>query len=667
LTRRYQCATASPVIRQGGIVIIPEAKASSTISGYRADIDGLRGVAILLVVAYHVRLPFFHGGYLGVDIFFVISGFLITRQLLGEQERSGRIGITGFYARRVRRLFPALILVVVATLAGGFLLLLPDEQVALARSAVMSLLFAANIHFWQAGTGYFEAASVLMPLKHLWTLGVEEQFYVAWPLAFASLVALSRRRGWRPPAALSIALAAILLLSLGLSIVLGASRAAFFLIPARAWELAAGCLLAFAPPLGAGSARWLGLIGGAAIIAAVVALDPQMTYSSWHSLLPVAGSAAIVAAGPAYPDAPVQRLLSMRWLVWIGTISYGWYLLHWPLLSFARILSGGGIHWVRDTALVLLALVLAAAMHRWVETPVRLRRVVGFRSNAGTMASGCALLAAGLALGGALWAWAAQPSPAGSLLAQYREARRGAARDFPFCDGALPCEFGAPRGSPALLLWGDSHAAQLVPALDVSGRQAGVRIIVRTKGSCSPGGSPAGVRAGNPDWIACAAFLDRARREIPALQRRHPLRAILFAGGWDAAQTGWDRVLAADIDMARRGGLRVVIARDVPLHSRNFFRCATVRGVAACAEPRTQIAGRAAATDRAVDAIAASRPDVVIWSPLDALCPAAHCPAAIDGRLLYRNHGHLTLAGAARLRPAVMPILSPIAGPAIRR
>lgn len=620
-------------------------------------------MAILLVLACHIRVPFFSGGYVGVDIFFVISGFLITRQLLRERDGRGRIDVADFYARRIRRLFPALALVVAATLVAGFVLLLPDEQGPLAQSAVMSLLFAANIHFWQAGTGYFDPATVLMPLKHLWTLGVEEQFYVIWPLALSGLAALSRRHNWRDTTALAILLSIIFLSSLALSIALGASRAAFFLIPSRAWELAAGCLLALARPVDAGAARWFGPVGLAAIVAAVATFGPQTPFPSWRALLPVLGGVAIIAAGMTDPRAFVPRLLSTRWLVWLGTISYGWYLLHWPMLAFARILWGGEMHVVRDSALVLLPLALAAAMHRWVETPVRMRRVAGFRSNAATMTSGGVLLGAGLTLGAALWISAAQPSPPGSLLAQYREARRGAARDFPFCDGAAPCEFGAPRGNPALLLWGDSHAAQLSPALDVAGRQAGVRILVRTKGACSPGGSPAGVRAADPRWMACAAFLDRVRNELPLLQRREGVRGVLFAGGWDAAQAGWDRALAADIDLAHRRMLAVVIARDVPLHSKNFLRCAVRRGVAECAEPRARIIGRSAAVDKAIDAIVASRPDVRIWSPIDALCPGHHCPAAIEGRLLYRNQGHLTRAGASRLAPSLLPILPAISEP----
>ncbi|MGQ2929231.1 MAG: acyltransferase family protein [Sphingopyxis sp.] len=647
--------SANPVRSIPGIFLERNPIARTT--EYRADIDGLRGIAILAVVACHINLPFAAGGFVGVDIFFVISGFLITRLLADEYDAHGRIGLADFYARRVRRLLPPLVLVVAATLVAGFLWLLPDEQVALARSAIMALLFVANIHFWTVGTGYFEPASTLLPLQHLWTLGVEEQFYLLWPLAFVGTAALARRRNRPVLPALRLVLIAAVAASLALAIVQGPSRAAFFLLPARAWELGAGCLLAMAPPLSVARARWLAPLGVTAILLAILVYDAHTPFPSFRAALPVVGSVALIAAGAADPRGVVPRLLSQRWIAGLGKVSYGWSLWHWPLLAFVRIQWGGGIHVVRDTGLVLLALLLAIIMYHRVEMPIRERRVAGFGDTTRSLASGGALLVAGLALAAALWVWAARPSPAGSLMAQYRTARSGAVRDFPFCNGPAPCASGAPAGGPALLLWGDSHAAQLGHALDLAGRQAGIHILTRTEGGCAPGGSPLGVRRGDPRWMACAAFEHRVRAELAGLRGHRNLRTLLFAGGWDARQAGWERQLAADVDAARRLGLRVIIARDVPLHSRDVLRCTVRRGADSCAEPRAAIERRAAAVDRALDEIATQRPDVRLWSPLDRLCPHDRCPAAIDGRLLYRNQGHLTLDGSAYLAPALQPVI----------
>lgn len=616
----------------------------------------MRGLAILLVVACHINLPFAAGGYVGVDIFFVLSGFLITRQLLAQHRACGTVSLTDFYARRVRRLLPALVLVVVATLGAGVFLLLPDEQVALGKSAAAAMLFAANIHFWSSGGGYFEPASALIPLQHLWTLGVEEQFYILWPLAVAGIAGVSRRHGRGFTMALGVFLITILVLSLGLSAGLGGSRAAFFLIPARAWELAAGCLLALAPPFRR-QMWWLAPLGGLTVAVSVLAFDAGTPFPSFHAILPVLGATMLIAGGTADPRGLVCRALSGRWIVGLGRVSYGWYLWHWPLLAFARIQWGGG-PLARDAGLVLLALLLAVAMHRWVEMPVRTRRTPGFRSIWGSIGSGVALLGVGLSLSAALWAWGARPYPSGSLMAQYKAARGGAVRDFPFCGGAAPCGSGARRGSAAILLWGDSHAAQLGRALDIAGRQAGVRVLTRTAGYCPPGGSPAGVGTGDKHWIACASFNARVRGTLPELRRSHNLRMILFAGGWDAGQAGWDRQLAAEVDAARKLGLSVILARDVPLHGRGVLRCAVRYGAEACTESRDRIDARALAADRAIDAIAARRPGVMIWSPRDTLCGRADCPAAINGQLLYRNQGHLTLAGSERLAPALLAVLN---------
>lgn len=631
---------------------------------YRPDIDGLRAIAILMVMGRHIGVPWTAGGFTGVDVFFVISGYLITGLLVREQMDSGRIGIAAFYARRVRRLFPALGTVTAATLLLGCAVLLPDEQIALARSALASLAFAANFYVWTLHQNSFADPSALLPLQHLWTLAVEEQFYMLWPLALVLLVKLAARTKIDNVRVIGTALAAACLVSLALSIVLSRRTpvAAFLLLPTRAWEIGAGCLLALAPALPARRARPLAPVGLIAIVLATVLFDAATPFPSFYALLPVLGAVALIAGGGAAPDGMVSRLLASRPLVGLGKISYGWYLWHWPLLAFARNLRGTEPSLPRDAALAILALALAAATWRWIETPVRTLQVAAFRTPRGALAGGAAMLLVCAGLSGALHAWGSRPLPAGSVLAQYRAARGGAVRDFPFCDdlrGPSRCEAGAPAGAPAILLWGDSHAAHLTEGLDRAARAANLKIVARTIGGCSPGGFPSAPRGqGEALWADCAKFNEAVIRSIPALQSEYGLRGVVIAGEWSDRWTGWDRQLEADVNEIRRSGLRVVLMRDVPVFPADFITCTMRRGPGACALPRTEVERRTATTDAGLTRVGAGKPDVRMWSPLDALCPERRCVSVIDGRLLYRNRNHLTIDGSALLAPAMAPMLT---------
>jgi peptidoglycan/LPS O-acetylase OafA/YrhL len=622
----------------------------------------LRAVAILLVVGRHIGVPGMSGGFTGVDIFFVISGYLITGLLVREQMESGRIGVAAFYARRVRRLLPALGTVIAVTLLLGMALLLPDEQIALARSALASLALAANVYFWKIQQGYFTDPSALLPLQHLWTLAVEEQFYLLWPLAIVLLAKLAvvTRIDTRRMVALGLAFAG--LLSLALSIVLSgrAPLAAFLLLPTRAWELGAGGLLALAPVPSARWVRVLAPIGLIAVALAALMFDAATPFPSFYALLPVLGTVALIAGGGAAPGGMVSRMLASGSLVRMGKISYGWYLWHWPLLAFARNVWGIEPALARDAALAALALALAAVTWRWLENPVRTGEVAAFRTNHGALAGGAAILLACAIPAAALEAWGRRPQPAGSILAQYRAARGGAVRDFPFCDGLQTlgrCEVGAATASRAILLWGDSHAAHLTEGLDRAARKADLKIVARTMGGCSPGGFPAALQ-GRRDafWTGCAAFNDAVVRSIASMRSAYGLRGVVIAGEWSDRWIGWDQQLEAHVDEIRRAGLRVVLAGDVPVFPADFIACAVRRGPDVCALARSDVERRVAAVDAGLTRIA-GKPDVRMWSPLDALCPAGRCPVAIGGRLLYRNRAHLTLDGSALLAQTLAPML----------
>src|ERR1700761_7166167 len=332
---------------------------------YRPDIDGLRAIAVILVVLGHAFPQYVPGGFIGVDIFFVISGYLITG-IIQNDIGDGHFSIVQFYERRVRRIFPALIVVLLATFVAGWLLLLPSEFIALGKEMVAGAGFSANLLFYSE-VGYFDAAARSKPLLHLWSLGIEEQFYLVWPLL---LLALAR---WR--VAPTWPLIAIVAASLAANIAIVGSNpeAAFYLPLTRAWELALGALIAIRGPDIKLGHRMRELIGwsGLAIIAAATALySPTTPYPGIAALAPVAGAGALILAA----GSSANRFLGNRLGVAIGLISYPLYLWHWPLLTMAAIFKASFLRLAEDGLVVGASFVLAALTYFYVERPIRYGR-----------------------------------------------------------------------------------------------------------------------------------------------------------------------------------------------------------------------------------------------------------------------------------------------------
>jgi peptidoglycan/LPS O-acetylase OafA/YrhL len=334
---------------------------------YRPDIDGLRAIAVLSVVVFHAFPSLLSGGFVGVDIFFVISGYLISKHILQELA-AGAFSIRTFYARRVRRIFPALILVLLACLLFGWVILTPGEYEKLGRHVFAGSLFLSNILSWREA-GYFDAAADTKPLLHLWSLGIEEQFYIVWPL----LLALAWR--WRKGMQWLLPTVIVLSLVYSLKTVRHDVVADFYSPVTRFWELALGALLAYLgrslPELGAGSRNllaWLGL--GLILLAAAVVQSTDRFPGAW-ALLPTLGAALLIHAGmQAWVN---KTLLAQRLMVWVGLISYPLYLWHWPLLSFARIIESETPSVAMRVGLVVAGVALAWLTYRFVERPVRAR------------------------------------------------------------------------------------------------------------------------------------------------------------------------------------------------------------------------------------------------------------------------------------------------------
>ncbi|MBY0468314.1 MAG: acyltransferase [Burkholderiaceae bacterium] len=509
---------------------------------HRTDIEGLRGIAVLSVLAVHSFPAWLQGGFIGVDIFFVLSGYLISQQLLQSLE-DGRYSLIDFYARRVRRLYPALCLVLLACLVFSVACTFPSASRQVGQHVAAGALFISNLVLWSEA-GYFDAASQAKPLLHLWSLGIEEQFYLVWPLVMAGLF---RHRRWAP-----WLIVAALLLSLGLNLALVHDRpvATFFLPPTRFWELMVGALLAWLTwsaddtpaswlrsrlPGGpwshqqaADALAWLGL---AMLALALWLIDKSDPFPGWRALLPTLGTFALLSAGP---EAWVNRqLLSQPILRFYGAISYPLYLWHWPLLSFPVVL---GLPLSSELRVLILvaSVVLATLTHELLEKPVR-RGLGGARLT-------WALFAALAVLGAAGWA----VKRTDGLLATYPpQVREIAAAEF---DADFPsyridrCFLRMEQGPeafsddcidrsrpsrPLMFLWGDSHAAALYPGLQDESAHApessGFRLAQFTAAACPPLMSAPPHSAGPCDRTN-RAVLERIAAERPA--------TVVLAGHW---------------------------------------------------------------------------------------------------------------------------------------
>lgn len=439
-------------------------------SRYRHDIDGLRAVAILPVLLVHAHVSGFGGGYVGVDVFFVISGYLITG-IVAREVREGRFSLSRFYERRVRRIFPALIMMLAAVAVAAYLSLLPEQLEDLSRSFSATTLFGSNIFFYR-GLGYFDGSSDLKPLLHTWSLGVEEQFYIFFPLYLAVAFRLFRAR-----IVAITALVAVASLAFAVWATVHHPKAAFYLAPFRAHELLLGALVSLGafPPL---SRAWmrhtLSLAGVGMIVWAVVGYSIDTSFPGLYALVPCVGAALVIHAGVLAPSA-AGRLLSWRPLVLVGLISYSLYLWHWPLLVFARIWLMRELDWRETAGVIAAAIILSVLSWRYIEGPFRrLGGALATRRQlfavAGVAMVGC--LAFGrLTLDGAPWRFAAAPQDIADLSIKNVVA---CVSPSAFHTGRDTCIMGDGEAKPLrFVVWGDSHALALFTAIDAVEKEKG--------------------------------------------------------------------------------------------------------------------------------------------------------------------------------------------------
>jgi len=632
---------------------------------HRPDIDGLRAIAVLPVLFFHANLGF-TGGYVGVDVFFVISGFLITGLILRDLE-AGQFHMVRFWERRIRRILPALALVVFATLVAGWFLLLPQGFKELGESASAQVLLASNIYFWfksWAGAGYFAPAAEVKPLLHTWSLAVEEQFYLVFPFLLAALWRFTRH---------SLVPAILLLggVSFGLSVWCSYQYPSlnFYFLPTRAWELLMGAYLAAIPAQRHSSPRgvteflsWGGLL---AILCAVFCYDHETRFPGVTALLPCLGAALIIWAN-GHTLTSVGKLLALRPVVFIGLISYSLYLWHWPILVFFKYWAIDPIPTSQRLLLLLASLVLAGLSWKFVETPFRKRVIFKTRSQIFTFAATTTALLLFAAL--VIFKLHGLPSrlPADALRYANGESLRETFREEVSLKDALTGNFvelgmGNKQQQIDLLVWGDSHAMAAMPALDFLCKKHSVRGVAATHSATAPlVGFASHFPSIKNDNIAFNAAV------VNFIHNKR-VKNVVIVARWDGYGTTarLHRSLQDTISAMNGTGARIWIMRQVPKQRWNVPR---VLGTVAWRGGDPEELGLSLVEYRTefrrlspiFDGLAVESGALTILDPIDMLVKNNVCRVAHEGEALYRDEDHLTAAGAMLLRPLFEPIFEGI-------
>jgi peptidoglycan/LPS O-acetylase OafA/YrhL len=658
-------------------------------SKYRPDIDGLRAIAIISVVFYHAGFPGFSGGFVGVDVFFVISGFLITSLLFSEAVATGRVSLSAFYARRVRRLMPAGVVVVAATLLLGGLFMLPasDEQRSLARSAMAVAFFGSNFYFFTKTGGYFDAPSFSMPLLHTWSLAIEEQYYLIWPLLMLLLFRISRVPATEFTMRKRVlwALSVMGLASLALCIVMTPSHQnfSFFLLPARVWEFAIGGIVGLLGATFYGRLRWmaesLSVIGLALIVISVLALSHGTPFPGWAAIMPVFGSAVLIVGMTADEHGVIRRLLASRPMVFIGLLSYSWYLWHWPLLSLYRNYNLGAHDVVADGVVISLALALAWLTFVCIERPIRINRPWLFGKIRSTLFAGAGLALLTLLMGMSLFVWRNYQANSKA----YRTIK-AARTDIPpyqkqcMLSGSLPaelprgkCTHGADPQHPKILLWGDSHADQMMPMLIEAFPDIAVYQLTMT--GCVP---VIGYEShGMPGTLKeCPEFNRRTLQEISDL-KKNGLEGVVISARWESylwhqsislaellpgmkqvdakkmaqERTDMQSYFDTTLSSLERIGVRVVVLAPTPSLVYSAPQCVVTRGESYCNVPRPVVENMLADATTALEEVVVRHPNTRLVQLMDYFCDAQTCYAARDGQILFMDDDHITATTARNL------------------
>lgn len=664
---------------------------------YRPDIDGLRALAVLAVVAYHYGPSKVPGGFIGVDVFFVISGYLISSILFQDIVR-GHFSVARFYQRRIRRIFPALILALLTCIVVGWFMLFLGEYEQMGKHVLASAGFVQNFVLWSEA-GYFDTEAISKPMLHLWSLAVEEQFYIVWPL-FLWLIS---GRGWS--AARWIGSVMLVSFIWGVYVVTQDYDVAAFYSPlTRAWELSAGAMLAIWHRQShtwlaqyPGVQSWLGLI---LILTGFVLIRPENMFPGFWALLPVLGTALLINAGPRVW---VNRvILSNRAAVWIGLISYPLYLWHWLPLSFGTLAFGPQESWgdnrtdsrAIQVGLIVISFVFAWLTYRLVEQPLRYRWPAK-QAAFGLLATMFVLGGTGLAI--FLTNGVPQRTFAQSRIDTYIESIKysslvGECHDLLQLDqkGAnWYCILGSKGASRTIVVYGDSHALTLIPALEQYGQAHRTKIIYASNSGCLP---LLGVRRTDQpahEVASCRAL----NRRISKLARKQNVEAVALIGHWsfyagvttyakedvklaigdrhnqsqEGSAAAFEYGLHQTFDFYQQLNIPVLILEDNPQQLERGLPISLLRfgtptddSINATAVSRAEHDRVQALANRLIAEASRTVTNAHVLSIDDALCDAERCPWVRDGRFLYCDDDHLSITGAMAVYPVLAQGLSRI-------
>lgn len=608
---------------------------------YRADIDGLRAIAVLPVLFFHAGVPYFSGGFVGVDVFFVISGYVITKGLRAEIE-AGHFSIVSFYERRFRRIFPALVMTLCLTYAAAVFSLLPQELVDLSNSTIASILSISNFYFWRS-SNYFDTSSLFRPLLHTWSLSVEEQFYVLMPLAMV-VSSFFFKRTWR------FLFWPVVLVSLLLSIsaTYTAPTANFYLLPSRAWEILLGAMLVLTPlprpaPL---LAEALGATGLALIGYCVFAYSDSTPFPGAHALLPCVGSFLVIFAGSDH-STQVRRLLSLRPLVAVGLISYSLYLVHWPITVMTRYYLLKNPQALQVVLIIAASFVLAFWSWKYIETPFRrggtlLTRKIVFSSWGIAVISLIAIGTLGTLSGGL-------PARFPAIQVTAQTGSDGWRKGVCFLDGSQTFErwdaqkCALTQGhNENVLLWGDSFAAHYVPGIVAYGAQVGANVYQYTAAGCPPILTYFSYKLPN-----CQAFNAHALE----LMKQLDIKKVILSARWGLLTSRGEFDLQDTIRQIEAAGADVFVLGQSPEFGID------VQSLAIRLTERSD--WYAANYDETLEEkIRLQSEGAHYISPFDLLCEKTLCSFKTSAGLLYMDYGHFSERGSLAAVRSIFPLIA---------
>lgn len=620
---------------------------------YRPEIDGLRAIAVMSVVLFHAGFSVIGGGFVGVDVFFVISGYLITG-ILYREASAGHFSIVRFYERRIRRLFPALYAMLATVTAVALLVLLPDELTDLAKQIVATSTFISNFYF-NATSGYFDAEASTKPLLHTWSLAVEEQFYLFFPFFIWGVVKWARRYTME-----LLILAALISLALSIALLPSHPTATFYLLPTRAWELLIGGIAALAPRVRPAAAPYMSWAGLALIAYPALTYTETMPFPGLSALPPCLGTALILHS----PGVSVARLLSAMPMRWIGKTSYSLYLWHWPVIVFLAMMVGEPLSKVHGLVAVAASIALGFLSWKWIEQPLR--------TTARTSAvwfTGAGCIAGALVIGCALIVTKGLPGRFGTQANHFyqQSAAEQAELEHSYkCAESLlfkernigPCNIGASHGDVRIFVVGDSQAMAMKPALNAALAQTGVRGRLISVPGCPPLLGLDRVNADRP----CAAM----HRKVAEVVAKARPEAVILIGSYrlvldqhDTAYQGRSSngpngrlanasgALADTVAYYRQAGARVGFVVPAPGAKMAVGR-SLARGSWAPLEYSTQ---EARATFAGIKAAARhARVDEVLDLG-DVLCEDRCSVLTTSGEALYMDKNHPNAAANAIFAP----------------